>query len=88
MTARKRPPRPRGNPPESPWRNASEGVRNTVARKLRLEPDENAALVAVAALMGLDLSRAVGALAKAELRRRRGEHEIDGVGVDTGAPVT
>ena len=66
-----------------------EGARKTVARKLRLTAPEDTDLVAVASLMGLDLSRAVGALARAELRRRRRcEHEIDDAGVDTGAPVT
>lgn len=84
-TPRKR----RGNPPAYyPDGSVPEAARKTVARKLRLEPAEDTALVAVAALMGLDLSRAVGALAKAELRRRDDEQEIDDVDVDTGAPVT
>lgn len=56
----------RGNPVDSPWANGgAENLRNTVARKLRLRPEEDAAIVAVAKRLDVDVSRAVGALALA-----------------------
>lgn len=71
MTARKRARRARGNPIASPWRDGPESARHTVQRKLRLRPDEDAALRAVADRdHDGDLSRAAGALALAAMCSR------------------
>lgn len=79
----------RGNPPESPWANGgAEASRNTVRRMIRLRPEEDTALARVAARRGLDLARAIGALAIEDERRQAAEQEIDDAGVDTGRPVT